>query len=85
MLDYLQMILLFSQLLKVKKKLPVRTSSNITHPIIYFNNVQVQKANQQKHLDILDEKLNFKCHIDKRLTKTSKNIAVKKTSKLFTT
>ena len=56
-----------------------RTNSSITHPIIYFNNVQAQKANQQKHLDIiLDEKLNFKCHIDKRLTKTSKGIAVKK-------
>ena len=57
-----------------------RTNSSITHPIIYFNNVQVQKANQQKHLDIiLDEKLNFKCHIAKRLTKTAlQGIAVKK-------
>ena len=54
-----------------------RKNSNITHPIIYFNNVQVQRANQQKHLGIiLDEKLNFKSHIDKVLTKASKGIAV---------
>ena len=50
--------------------------SNITHPIIYFNNAQVQRSNQQRHLGIiLDEKLNFKRHIDKVLTKASKGIA----------
>ena len=27
-----------------------RKNSNITHPNIYFNNVQVQRANQKKHL-----------------------------------
>ena len=54
-----------------------RKNLNITHPIIYFNNVQVQKPNQQKHLGIiLDEKLNFKGHIDKVLTKASKGVAV---------
>ena len=54
-----------------------RKNSNITSPIIYFNNVQVQRANQQKHLGIiLDDKLNFKCNIDKVLTKTCKGIAV---------
>ena len=54
-----------------------RKNSNITHPIIHFNNVQVQRANQQRHLGIiLDEKLNFKSHIDKVLTKASKGIAV---------
>ena len=54
-----------------KKKL------NITHPIIHFNNVQVQRASQQRHLGIiLDEKLNFKSHTDKVLTKGSKGIAV---------
>ena len=65
-----------------------RKNSNITHPIIYFNNVQVQRANQQKHLGIiLDEKLNFKSHIDKVLTKASiaaRYCRHKKTSKLFT-
>ena len=54
-----------------------RKNSNITPPIIHFNNVQVQRANQQRHLGIiLDEKLNFKSHIDKVLTKASKGIAV---------
>ena len=52
-----------------------RKNSNITHSVIYFNSVQVQRANQQKHLGIiLAEKLNFKCHIDKALTKTRKGI-----------
>ena len=52
-----------------------RKNSNITHPIIYFNNVQVQRAHQQKHSGIiLEEKLNFKCHIDKFLTKASRGI-----------
>ena len=56
-----------------------RKNSNITHPIIHFNNVQVQRANQQRHTGIvLDEKLNFKSHIDKVLTKASKGIAVTK-------
>ena len=51
--------------------------SNITHPSIHFNNVQVQRANQQRHLGIvLDEKVNSKSHIDKVLTKASKGIAV---------
>ena len=61
-----------------------RKNSNITHPIIYFNNVQVQRVNQQKYLGIiLDDKLNFKCHIDKVLTKTSKGIAVIKRLRNF--
>ena len=48
-----------------------RLQSRIKH------DVQVQRANQQKHFGIiLDDKLNFKCHIDKFLTKTSKSIAV---------
>ena len=59
-----------------------RKNSNITHPIIHFNNVQVQRANQQRHLGIiLDEKLNFKNHIDKVLTKVSRH---NKASKLYT-
>ena len=62
-----------------------RKSSNITHPFIHFNNVQVQRANHQRNLGIiLDEKLYFKSHADKILTKAGKGIAViKKTSKLF--
>ena len=54
---------------------------NTTYPIISFNNVQIQRRNQQKPLGIiLDEKLNFKSksRIDKVLTKASKGIAVKR-------
>ena len=43
-----------------------------------------QRANQQKHLGIiLDEKLNFKCYIDKILTKSSKGIAAIKRLRNF--
>ena len=39
--------------------------------------LQVQRADRQKHSGIiLDEKLNFKYHRDKVLTKTSKGLAV---------
>ena len=56
-----------------------RKNSNISHPIIHCNNVQVQRANQQRHLGIiLDKKLNFTSRIDKVLTKASKGIAVTK-------
>ena len=49
----------------VQEVLFPRKNSNITHPIIHFNNVQVQRANQQTYLGIsLDEKLNFKCYVD---------------------
>ena len=61
----------------VREVLFSRKNSNITHAIIYFNNIKVQGTNQQKHLGIiLDEKLNFKSDIDKVLTKASKGIAV---------
>ena len=60
-----------------KRYYSLEKNSNIIHLIIHFNNVQVQRANQQRHLSIiLDEKLNFKGHIDKVLTKASKGIAV---------
>ena len=35
------------------------------HPTISLNNIQVVRASYQKHLGILlDEKLNFKQHVD---------------------
>ena len=63
-----------------------RKNSNMTHPVIYFNNIQVQRANRQKRLRIiLDEKKNknFKCHLDKVLTKNSQDIAVIKRLRIF--
>ena len=75
--------------IQTSKKTPqevlfTRKNSNITHPIIYFNNVQVQRAHQQKHSGIiLEEKLNFKCHIDKFLTKANRGIAFIKRFRYF--
>ena len=47
------------------------------HPTINLNNVEVERAPYQKHLGIiLDEKLNFKQHIDNAISKINKGIAV---------
>ena len=46
-------------------------------PSINFNNVEVERAPFQKHLVvILDEKLNFKQHVDNAISKINKGIAV---------
>ena len=48
-----------------------------THPIISRNNIQVEKAPYQKHLGIfLDEKLNFKQHVNIAILKMIKGISV---------
>ena len=48
-----------------------------SHPIISLNNIQVEKSSNQKHLGlILDEKFNFKQHIDSAISKINKGIAV---------
>ena len=53
-----------------KKKIQV-------HPTIILNNVQVKRVSYQKHLGILlDEKLNFKQHIDSAISKVNKGISV---------
>ena len=45
------------------------------HPTIILNNIQVERASYEKHLGlILDEKLNFKQHLDS--SKINKGIAV---------
>ena len=57
------------------------------HPTINLSNIQVKKASCQKQISILlDEKLNFKQHIDHVIPKIHKGISViKKTLTLFTT
>ena len=48
-----------------------------THPIIRLNNIQVERVPYQKHLSILlDEKLNFKQHVDNAILKMNKGIFV---------
>ena len=47
------------------------------HPIIHLNNIQVERASYQKHLDILlSEKLNFNQYVDNTITKVNKGISV---------
>ena len=47
------------------------------HPEISLNNIPVERSSYQKHLGlILDEKLNFKQHIDNAISKINKGIAV---------
>ena len=58
-----------------------RKKKNQIHPTISFNNIHVERASHHKHLGILlDEKLNFKQHIDTTILKISKGIPVIKNS-----
>ena len=55
-----------------------------SHPAISFNNIQAETASYQKHLGILlDEKLNFKQHIDSVILKINKGISVTKKTQIF--
>ena len=54
------------------------------HPTISLNNVQVERSSDEKHLGIiLDEKLNFKQHIDSAISKVNKGISVIKKLRHF--
>ena len=47
------------------------------HLTISLNNVQVERTTYQKHLGvILDEKLNFKEHVDSTISKVNKGISL---------
>ena len=47
------------------------------HPAISLNNIQVERTSYQKHLGLLlDEKLNFKQHVDSAVLKMNKGISV---------
>ena len=54
-----------------------RKKQSQSHPSISLNNIPVEVASYQKHLGIiLDEKLNFKQHIDNAILKINKGISV---------
>ena len=54
-----------------------RKKKTRNHPRLSFNNIQVERASSQKHLGlILDEKLNFKQHIESAIVKINKGVAV---------
>ena len=49
------------------------------HPTLSLNNIQVERASSEKHLGlILDEKLNFKQHIESAIVKINKDVSLKK-------
>ena len=59
-----------------------RTKKIQVHLTISLNNVRVERVSYQKHLGILlDEKLNFKQHIENSISKVSKGILVIKNFK----
>ena len=54
-----------------------RKKKTQSHPAISLNNIQVERTSYQKHLDLLlDEKLNFKQHVDSAILKMNKGISV---------
>ena len=56
-----------------------RKKKTQSHPAISLNNIQVERTSYQKHLGLLlDEKLNFKQHVDSPILKMNKGISVVK-------
>ena len=55
-----------------------RKKKTLNHPTLSLNNIQVYRGvSSQKHLElILDEKLNFKQHIENAIVKINKDVAV---------
>ena len=54
-----------------------RKKQSQNHPTISLNNIHVERASYQRHLGIiLDEKLNFKQHVDNVILKVDKGISV---------
>ena len=54
-----------------------RKKKTLKHLALSLNNIQVERASSQKHLGlILDEKVNFKQHIESAIVKINKGVAV---------
>ena len=54
-----------------------RKSQIQSHPTLSLNNIQVERSTYHKHLGvILDEKRNFKEHINSAISKVSKGVSV---------
>ena len=54
-----------------------RKKKTQSHPAISLNNIQVERTSYQKHLGLLlDEKLNFKQHVDSAILKMNKGVSV---------
>ena len=54
-----------------------RKKKTLNHPTLSLNNIHVERPSSQKHLGlILDEKLNFKQHIESAIVKINKGVTV---------
>ena len=52
-----------------------RKNSIVNHPDLFFNDIKIDRCSNEKHLGlILDEKLNFKKHVDEKIKKAMKII-----------
>ena len=61
-----------------------RTSKQIDHPKIYFNDIEVKTVNDHKHLDlILDSKHSFISHINEKIPKAHKERGIIKSLSRF--
>ena len=52
------------------------SSNNLSHPPIKFNNNNISKCPHQKHLGIVDSKLNFNAHVDQKIKKYNRIIGL---------
>ena len=59
-----------------QKVLFSRKSQIRNHPTLSLNNIQVERSTYRKQLILLDEKLNFKEHINSAISKVNKGISV---------
>ena len=59
-----------------QKVLFSRKSQIWNHPTLSLNNIQVERSTYRKQLILLDEKLNFKEHINSAISKVNKGISV---------
>ena len=61
---------------KQTQKVIFCSKENISnHPIVFFNNLQINRKSTQKHLGLLlDEKSNFSEHINEKLKKVTKSV-----------
>ena len=54
-----------------------RNPTTVNHPAIYFNDTQVTRANEHKHLSIiLDSKLSFSRHIESAISKPRQGVGM---------
>ena len=60
---------------QTQKVIFCRKENISNHPIVFFNNLQINRKSTQKHLGLLlDEKSNFSEHINEKLKKVTKSV-----------